>query len=161
MTNTIKNWWLTATGDPRVKEFQSVREVASMDAARLLRGSGQMAEKDIEEWRKNIAEAGSPQQLQGVIHQLADDLIKARINSIEGLYRMNMRQEPPKFLWPETEKALEKIKQNYAAVNAKPAAGATAPAAAPAAAAPAVGEVRTNAHGVKGRWNGQAWEVIQ
>ncbi len=29
------------------------------------------------------------------------------------------------------------------------------------AAAPQVDEVRTNAHGVKGRWNGTAWEVIQ
>jgi hypothetical protein len=133
--NTIRNWWLTATGDPRVKEFQSVREVASMDAARLLRGSGQMAEKDIEEWRKNIAESGSPQQLQGVMKMLADDLIEARVDSIKGLYRMNMRQEPPELIYPEAKKALEGIRANYAAVQPKPKGAA--PAAAPATAAPA------------------------
>jgi hypothetical protein len=147
--NTIRNWWATATGDPRVKEFQTVREVASMDAARLLRGSGQMAEKDIEEWRKNISEAGSPQQLQGVLKMLGDDLVGARIDSIKGLYRMNMRHEPPEFLFPEAKAALEKIKANNATVNAKPGAAAPAggatppppaggatPPAAPAAAAP-------------------------
>jgi hypothetical protein len=30
-----------------------------------------------------------------------------------------------------------------------------------AATPPQVGEVRTNAHGVKGRWNGTGWEVVQ
>ncbi len=141
--NTIRNWWLTATGDPRVKEFQSVREVAAMDAARLLRGTGQMAEKDIEEWRRNIGESGSPKQLQGVIKQLADDLVGARVESIKGLYRMNMRQEPPEFLWPQSKAALAKIKENYAAVNAPPPAtgGAAAAPARPAgpAAPPAAG----------------------
>jgi hypothetical protein len=141
--NTIKNWWLNFKGDPRVKEFQTVREVASMDAARLLRGSGQMAEKDIEEWRKNIGESGSPQQLQGVIKMLADDLIGARVESIKGLYKMNMRQEPPEMLWPESKKALAQIQANHAAVNKPP--GAAAPAAAPAAGAPAGGGAKPDA----------------
>jgi hypothetical protein len=129
--NTIKNWWMTATGDPRVKQFQTVREVASMDAARLLRGSGQMAEKDIEEWRKNISEAGSPQQLQGVIKMLGDELVGARIESIKGLYKMNMRHEPPEFLFPESKAALEKIRANNAAVNAPPRGAPATPAGGP------------------------------
>jgi hypothetical protein len=123
--NTIKNWWLTATGDPRVKEFATVREVASMDAARLLRGSGQMAEKDIEAWRENIASQGSPQQLKKVISLLADDLIGARISSLQHEYRQNMRQEPPEFLSPEAKSALAKIKAGKAPqAGAQPQAGA-------------------------------------
>src|SRR5882672_5373002 len=159
--NTIKNWWLTQTGDPRTKEFATVREVAAMDAARLLRGTGQMAEKDIEEWRKNIADQGSPAQLAGVIKLLGDDLIGARITSLQHAYRQNMRQEPPEFLSPEAKSALERIRGGGGG------AAQTAPAAAPAGGAPAaaappqVGDVKTNAHGVKGRWNGTGWEIIQ
>ena len=126
--NTIKNWWLTATGDSRVKKFQTVREVASMDAARLLRGSGQMSEKDIDEWRKNIAESGSPSQLHDVIRLLASDLIGARISSIQHEYRQNMRQEPPEFLSPEAKTALTKIiiQKNGEKGSGQPAAAAPA-----------------------------------
>jgi hypothetical protein len=47
--------------------------------------------------------------------------------------------------------------------GAAPAGGpAPAGAAAPATpGAPQIGEIRTNPHGVKGRWNGTGWEVIQ
>lgn len=163
--NTIKNWWLTATGDPRVKEFATVREVAAMDAARLLRGTGQMAEKDIEAWRENIASQGSPQQLKGVITLLADDLIGARISSLQHEYRQNMRQEPPEFLSPEAKGALAKIK-----TGAAPAAGAQpASAAAPAAAAGAAPAEQPPAPGARkapdGHWyvqqNGKYFRVDQ
>lgn len=123
--NTIANWWATATGDPRVKKFQSVREVAAMDAARLLRGSGQMAEKDIDEWRRLIHESGSPAQMQGVIGQLADDLIGARISSIQHGYRMVMRKEPPEFVSPDAKEALAAIKKRVAATGS-PTGGAAA-----------------------------------
>jgi len=123
--NTIKNWWLTQTGDPRTKEFATVREVASMDAARLLRGSGQMAEKDIEEWRQNIGSSGSPAQLVNVLKLLGDDLIGARITSLQHAYRQNMRQEPPEFLSAEAKTALERIKGGGA--GAAPAGGAARP----------------------------------
>jgi hypothetical protein len=158
--NTIKNWWLTQTGDPRVKKFEQVREVAAMDAARLLRGSGQMAEKDIDFWRQNFSAADSPRTLQGLVHQLADDLMGARISSIQQSYRMNMRKEAPDFVSKEAKDALAGIK---ARAGAMPAAGAAAPAAAaPAAPAapPQIGEIRTNAHGKQGRWNGTGWEVV-
>jgi hypothetical protein len=136
--NTIKNWWLTATGDPRVKQFETVREVAAMDAARLLRGTGQMAEADIEHWRSTLASAGSPQQLQGVIRLLSNDLIGARISSIKQEYRQNMRQEPPEFLSPEAKQALAGMQP-----QAKPGAAAPAPAAAAPQAAPSQGAAPT------------------
>jgi len=146
--NTIKNWWLTRKGDPQVKKFEEVREVASMDAARLLRGSGQMAEKDIDFWRTNLASAGSPQQLQEQIELLANDLMGARISSIEHSYQMNMRMKPPDFVDPHARSALDEIKQRTAryakpqgaAQPAAPAGGAAAPApaAAPQAKPPVV-----------------------
>jgi len=133
--NVITNWLRTETGDPRPGNFETVREVASMDAARLLRGSGAMAEKDIDFWRNNLATAGSPRQLQEKIDLLADDLMGARISSIQHSYRMNMRMEPPEFLSKEAKEALGVIKGR----NAKPADGAAAapsPAAPPAVTAP-------------------------
>jgi hypothetical protein len=129
--NTIKNWWLTQTGDPRVKEFEAVREVAAMDAARLLRGSGQMAEQDIEHWRNTLGASGSPQQLQGVIRLLADDLMKARIDSIKQSYRMNMRQEPPDFVSPEAKEALGRITVKAASGQTSSGAQSAASARAP------------------------------
>jgi hypothetical protein len=133
--NTIKNWWLTQTGDPRVKQFEQVREVAAMDVARLLRGSGQMAEKDIDFWRQSFASADSPKTMQGLIGQLADDLMGARIGSIQQSYRMNMRKEPPDFVSKEAKEALAGIKtrQQPAQPQAVPAAGAPVPAAGGAA----------------------------
>ncbi len=135
--NVISNWWATATGDPRVKKFDEVREVAAMDAARLLRGSGAMAEKDIEFWRNNLSSSNSPQQLQAQIGMLADDLMDARIKSIEQSYRMNMRKEPPDFVSKDAKAALDAIKTRKAAFERGPAPGAApgAAAAAPAQAA--------------------------
>lgn len=137
--NTIRNWWLTETGDPRVKKFEEVREVASTDAARLLRGSGQMAEKDIEFWRNNLASAGSPQALQEQIALLSNDLMGARLSSIEQSYRMNMRMKPPEFRSPEAIAALQGIEKNgkiYSGGGA-PAAAETGTGGAGAPAAPA------------------------
>lgn len=108
--NTIANWWINQTGDPRVTKFEQVREVAAMDAARLLRGSGQMAEKDIEFWRQTLHASGSPRQLQESLDQLADDLIGARIDSIKHSFRTAMNREPPEFVSPEAKAARDQIK---------------------------------------------------
>lgn len=134
--NSIKNWWATATGDPAVKKFETVREVAAMDAARLLRGSGAMAEQDIDFWRKNIAAQASPAQLQETLKLLADDLMGARISSIQQAYRTNMRMEPPDFVSKEAKEALEAIKSRGEKLAGTPTAAAAAtPGPAPAAAA--------------------------
>jgi hypothetical protein len=115
--NSIKNWIATATGDSRIKAFNGVREVAAMDAARLLRGSGQMSEKDIEFWRDNLASAGSPRQLQDSLHQLADDLIGARVSSIEHEYRMVMKKDPPQFVSNDARTALDAMKARKTAAD--------------------------------------------
>lgn len=138
--NAVKNWFATATGDPRVGNFETVREVAAMDAARLLRGSGAMAEKDIEFWRDNLKAAGSPAQLQEKIKLLSDDLMGARISSIQHSYRTNMRMEPPDFISKEAKEALATIKQRNPEPGAAPAPAAAAPAAAPAAKPPTVAQ---------------------
>jgi hypothetical protein len=117
--NTVANWVATQTGDPRIKKFETVREVAALDAARLLRGSGQMAEKDIEQWRHQLATSGSPRQLQAVLGTLADDLMTARVGSIEQSYRSIMGKEPPKdLISKEAKTALEGIKARASATEA-------------------------------------------
>ena len=133
--NAITNWLRTESGDPRPGNFETVREVAAMDAARLLRGSGQMAEKDIDFWRNNLGTAGSPRQLQEKINLLADDLMGARISSIQHSYRTNMRKEPPDFVSKEAKEALATIKARQQ--PAQPHAAAAPAAAGPAAVAPA------------------------
>jgi hypothetical protein len=160
--NTIKNLWATATGDPAVKKFETVREVAAMDAARLLRGSGAMAEQDIDFWRKNIAASGSPAQLQETLGLLADDLMGARISSIQHSYRTNMRMEPPDFVSKEAKEALTAIRTRVAKPGGEQAAVAAAPAsptpaaAASAEVAPAVGTRKQFKQGW-GVWNGTSW----
>src|SRR6185369_1982448 len=112
-------WILTKTGDPRIKEFTSTREVAALDTARLLRGSGQMSEKDIEEWRKQISEADSPRTLQGVIQNLSKDLIGARINSIQQTHRSVMGTEPPDWISGEAKTERNAIKERAALTEAR------------------------------------------
>jgi hypothetical protein len=162
--NTVKNWLATATGDPRVKRFNSVRDVAATDAARLLRGTGAMTESEIDHWRQNFAAAGSPSQLQDVIRDLADDLIGARMSSIRESYRINMRQEPPEFLSPEAKGALTKIKGGAAPAQpaaAAPAAGAAAPAGGgqAAAALPPKALAKLQEGHITTFGNGQKWTL--
>jgi hypothetical protein len=120
-----------------------------------------MSETEIEHWRKNFAEAGSPKQLQGVIRDLADDLIGARVSSIKASYRMAMRQEPPEFLSPEAKGALEKIKaRNPSKAEAKPAATSAAPAPKPGASAlPAAAQSKLQEGHITTFGNGQKWTL--
>ena len=157
--NSIKNWWLTATGDPRVQKFNTVRDVAALDAARILRGGGFTLE-EVKNWQNNIKGAGSPKQLQGVLNMLAGDLMGARMNSIEHSYKMFAGKDAPDLLSPHAKEALKVLDERDTAANGPkkeiPApADPTAPAAAskPAAAAPsqppdAVG-IRTAKDGTK------------
>jgi hypothetical protein len=147
--NRIKNWAATEVqGDPAVKDFNTVREVVSTDAARLLRGTGQMAEKDIEFWRENLSSANSPQQLNQQLATLGRDLIGARVDSIKNSYRGIMNREPPPwFVSPDAQAAISKLSSRD-------------PRATSNAAPPQLNEERTNAHGVVGRWNGTGWDVV-
>lgn len=81
-------------GDERIKKFQHVREVLSADAARILKGSGAMAQPDIDAWRKTISENDSPRALIGTLHQLADDLMEARVGSLQSRHQSIMRTDP-------------------------------------------------------------------
>ena len=158
--NSIKNWWLTATGDPRVQKFNTVRDVAALDAARILRGVGGFTLEEVRNWQNNIKGAGSPKQLQGVLNMLAGDLMGARMNSIEHSYKMFAGKDAPDLLSPHAKEALKVLDERDTAANGPkkeiPApADPTAPAAAskPAAAAPsqppdAVG-IRTAKDGTK------------
>lgn len=123
--NTVANWWLTQTGDPRVKEFETVRTVAATDAARLLRGSGAMAHEEIRGWEDRLKNAGSPAQLQGVLSMLGDDLLGARMSSIEHQYEMVMHKKPPELMSKEAKEALSVLRsrspENVAASKAPPA----------------------------------------
>ena len=141
--NSIKNWWLTATGDPRVQKFNTVRDVAALDAARILRGVGGFTVEEVRNWQNNIKGAGSPKQLQGVLNMLAGDLMGARMNSIEHSYKMFAGKDAPDLLSPHAKEALKVLDERDMAANGPkkeiPApADPTAPAAAskPAAAAP-------------------------
>ena len=135
--NSIKNWWLTATGDPRVQKFNTVRDVAALDAARILRGGGFTLE-EVKNWQNNIKGAGSPKQLQGVLNMLAGDLMGARMNSIEHSYKMFAGKDAPDLLSPHAKEALKVLDERDTAANGPKPADPTAPAAAskPAAAAP-------------------------
>ena len=156
--NSIKNWWLTATGDPRVQKFNTVRDVAALDAARILRGGGFTLE-EVKNWQNNIKGAGSPKQLQGVLNMLAGDLMGARMNSIEHSYKMFAGKDAPDLLSPHAKEALKVLDERDTAANGPkkeiPApvdptapAAASKPAAAPIPPPDAVG-IRTAKDGRK------------
>lgn len=132
--NSIANWWLTNTGDPRVKEFDTVRTVAATDAARLLRGTGAMSIEEIRGWEERLKNSGSPAQLQGVLSMLGDDLIGARVSSIQHQYQTVMHKPAPDFVSPDAKAALTTLRARDP--NNKDRAGAPAAPAHAAAVSP-------------------------
>lgn len=128
--NSVANAVATATGDPRVKEFEIARNAVADELTRAFRGAGG-AEAEVKRWNETLSAAGSPAQLRGAIKQ-GVDLLRSRINAIGDSYNrgMGQSQNPVALLSSTAQKTLERLD---AIVGEKPAAAPPAASAAPGA----------------------------
>lgn len=89
--NIVANAYESATGDPRVNDFNERANAVATELTRAFRGSGG-AEADVTAWRKNLPVNGSPAQQQEAIDG-AIDLLSSRISSLKDKYKNGMGKQ--------------------------------------------------------------------
>lgn len=105
--NSVANGFESATGDPRVSNFQIARQAVADELTRAFRGSGGNVH-DIKGWEAAINSAQSPAQLRGAIGQAAE-LLGSRINALQDQYNQSINSttaEPLPLLNPHAQEAL-------------------------------------------------------
>src|SRR5207237_571104 len=122
--NTVANYVATKTGDPRVKQFEIARDAVASELRKVFAGAGGGSLHELEEWKKSLDAAGSPDQLRGVISK-AVDLLKSRLDAVGG-HTVEVGDEFLTLSPADQQTAVNEI----AASLPKPQASAAAPPAA-------------------------------
>lgn len=175
--NSLANATLNAAGDPRIKEFDANKKAVVDEMTRVYRGTGG-SEQDIKTWSDALDNAGSPEQLQGVIGKISE-LLQSKINALTDQYRQGMGTigQHQSFITPKAQATLKKLEKRAGmtysspeqdstpslndALRVSPGMAPASPAPAPAAqaASPAASVYRAvdpkTGHAVV--WNGSAW----
>ena len=122
MWNEIANWAETATGDPRVKNFNVARDAVKSELTRVFRGTGGNV-ADLKDWEANLNAADSPEQLQNVIKS-ATELLGSRLDAVGDQYSKGMGKasDPLDLLNPKTKKIMQNLLGEKAAENGTPEA---------------------------------------
>jgi hypothetical protein len=109
--NTVTNAVSSATGDPRVKEFDANKKAVVDEMTRVYRGTGG-SEADIKTWSDALNSAGSPAQLQGVIGKISE-LLQSKINALGDQYTQGMGtiNQHSSFISPKSQQTLMKLSQ--------------------------------------------------
>jgi len=108
--NKVANAYENATGDPRIKTFDTTKKAVVDELTRVWRGSGG-SEGDIKTWSDQINSANSPDQLHSVIGQIGD-LLESKINSLAETYKQGMgtTADPIEFVTKKSQAALDKMR---------------------------------------------------
>lgn len=88
--NTIGNALSSASGNPKVKVFESDVNAVTNELGQLLRG-GAVTDQEAKRWQSAINSSESPDQLHAVIHEFAD-LAKSRLDALQQGYEGVMRK---------------------------------------------------------------------
>ncbi len=109
--NSIANTFETQTGDPRVTNFEAVRNKYVEEATKFYRGTGG-SEADLKRDIDNLSTASSPQQLREAINQHVQ-LMQSKINALQDRWRQGMGPNAGDFpiIQAESQKALDRIAQ--------------------------------------------------
>jgi len=79
--NAATNEFLNATGDPRVKAFNTEIHAVMGEAGKMFRG-GLVTNQEMTELGRNISSANSPEQLRAVLDSYKE-LVQGRVNSMD------------------------------------------------------------------------------
>jgi hypothetical protein len=133
MLNSVLNGVLSATGDPRVDRFNTVKQAVSNELSKAYRG-GHVTEGDVREWQSNINSAKSPDQLRTVIGEF-NDLLMSKRKALEDGYKLGMGPTPlPAEFNSTSQHAQDAFNQvlDWAHGGAMPGKASAAPPSAPA-----------------------------
>lgn len=135
--NAVGNFFEPMIGDPRVNNFNTIKQAAISELTRAFRGAGG-SEGDIVAWGKTLDPNMSPAQLQGAIRN-GVELLKGRIDAMGDQYNRGMgrAQDPITLLSPGARDTFKKL-ATLGEPNA-PQAQAQAEGQAPGPSAPAGG----------------------
>jgi len=108
--NSVKNIYENATGDPRIKDFDTTKKAVVDELTRVWRGTGG-SEGDIKTWGAQINAANSPDQLHSVVAKIGD-LLESKLNALSETYSQGMgtTENPMQFVTPKAQKALEQMR---------------------------------------------------
>jgi hypothetical protein len=114
MWNSVANAYENATGDPRVKDFDTTKKAVVDELTRVWRGTGG-SEGDIKTWSDQINAANSPDQLHSVIGKIGE-LLESKINSLAETYKQGMgtTADPIEFVTPKSRQTLDTLMGNAA-----------------------------------------------
>lgn len=120
LLNQAENMYLSATGDPRVTQFDTTKKAVVDELTRVWRGNGG-SEGDIKTWSDQINAANSPAQLHGVIGQIGD-LLQSKINSLGETYQQGMgtTAQPLQFVTPKSAAVLKQLEDRKMGRDANP-----------------------------------------
>lgn len=109
LANPLRNVMLSASGDPRVKEFNVAAQAVASELTRAFRGTGGSL-TEIQDWKKYLDAAGSPEQIRGAI-KMGVDLLASRINAVGEQYRRGMgtTADVTELLTPAAKKTLQAL----------------------------------------------------
>lgn len=132
LLNTVANAAITATGDPRVQQFDTTKKAVVDELTRVYRGSGG-SEGDIKTWSDQINAANSPEQLHSVIATIGD-LLESKVNALGEQYKQGLgtTSQPIRLMTPAAEQSLNTLRQRAGITppmdqGAPPAPGQSAP----------------------------------
>jgi hypothetical protein len=110
--NAVKNVYENATGDPRIKNFDTTKKAVVDELTRVWRGSGG-SEGDIKTWSDQINASNSPAQLHSVIGQIGD-LLESKINALAETYKQGMgtTADPIQFVTPKSQITLDALRSS-------------------------------------------------
>ncbi len=133
MVNGVLNSMASASGDPRVVQFDAAKKAVVDELTRAWRGSGG-SEGDIKSWAGVLDAANSPQQLHGVISQIGD-LLESKIGALHDQYSKGMGTSAGglNLMSPHAQQSLDRIRGR---ADGQPITGQPANHPAPASAPP-------------------------
>lgn len=151
--NALTQWYRSNEQDPRLTRFNTAANAVANELERAFRGST-TAISGIEEWRKGLNPAMSPEQWQAARGTLMK-LIGGRLEALADQYNRGMgtMKDPMMMLSPEAGKAYKELQSPQRPV-------AQSQQSAPPPAQRQVGQTVTTSKGTF-RWNGTGWDPVQ
>lgn len=112
LINSAVNTWRSQTGDPRINSFNVARDAVAGELTRAFRGTGGSV-SDIDEWKKTLDAANSPEQLHAAVSK-GVDLLNSRIEATNDQYSRSMRikSDPGNLLSPHARATLARLSGN-------------------------------------------------
>jgi hypothetical protein len=106
--NLIANKTIAATGDPRIKNYLNAATAVEGELATVFKGTAG-TDQEIKQWRENLSNADSPQQIEASINQLVS-LLGGRLNALRSGYKNGMgRQADYSFVSEKSSKILQDL----------------------------------------------------